>query len=319
MCTTTRAVANLLAALSTGYILFFFSERLFWTVLWPGAAWPELMMTWLAYSAVAYLFLAVVSWSRADDLPSVFIAGAIYGWLIEGGVANTLYGTQSSAPFPWSISLTALSWHALISVVVGWWATKRALVATNIWPLAAIAVAVGVFWGVWAMFPRQESPPILVPVERFAGEAFVLTLALAASWRIEDRVTSSAFRPGWIGATISTLAVGLFYVQHVMALGTRALIILPALVGGAMMFLSIYRRQRGQIAGSSECVVSARKSRRLIILLLMPATGTMVFGVAAAAGWDRLPIAATVYVATGAAGFVLLIISMAVIARRRMM
>jgi hypothetical protein len=274
----------------------------------------------LAYTAVAYLFLAIVSWSRADDWPSVFISGAMYGWLIEGGIANTLYGTQNSAPFPWSISLTALSWHALISIVIGWWATKRALVARRVWPLAAISAAVGAFWGVWAMFPRQESPPILVPVERFAAEAFVLTFALAASWWIEDHArSSSVFRPGWLGVSVSTLAVGLFYAQHVMAIGTRAVITLPMLLGGASIVLSLHRWRRGRVSGDAGRVVSARKPRRLAILFLMPATATIVFGVAAAAGWDRLPIAATLYAVTGTAGFTLLIISMAVLARRSMM
>lgn len=312
-----RAVTNLLAALSTGYILFFFSERLFWTVVWPGTAWPDLLITWLAYSAVAYLFLTVVSWSRADDLPSLFLAGAVYGWLIEGGLAHTLYGTQSSAPLPWSISLTALSWHALISILFGWWATNRALVASSVWPLAAVSVAVGIFWGVWAMFPRQESPPILAPVGRFAVEAFVFTLALAASWWVEGRAkASSAFRPGWIGVSISTLVVGLFYVQHVMALGARALIMLPTCVGGALFVLSLHRWRR-KVSGDAESEGSTRQHRRLVILLLIPAAGTIMFGFAAAAGWDRLPIAEVVYEVTGIAGFALLIISTVVIARRR--
>ena len=47
-----RASTNLLVALGTGYVLFFYSERLFWTVLWPNAESPELAITWLAYSAV---------------------------------------------------------------------------------------------------------------------------------------------------------------------------------------------------------------------------------------------------------------------------
>jgi hypothetical protein len=122
-----QAGKNLLSALATGYILFVFSERIFWAVWWPGSTIAELAITWLAYSAVAYLFLSVMQWSRADDLWSVFLAGAIYGWLVEGGLADTLYGTQPSAPFPTSISITGLSWHALISVLVGWWATGRAL------------------------------------------------------------------------------------------------------------------------------------------------------------------------------------------------
>jgi hypothetical protein len=309
------ALANLLASLSGGYILFFFSERLFWTVLWPGTTWPDLAITWLAYSAVAYLFLAVVQWARADDSPSVFLAGAVYGWLIEGGIANTLYGTQDSAPFPMSVSLTALSWHALISVSLGWWVTKRGLAASSSWPLVALYAALGVFWGLWAMFPRQETPPVLVSVERFAAEAFGWTLLLAASWRVVDRASAIApFRPGWCGMTISAFVVALFYCQHVIAIGQRALIILPALVGGALVALDLHRRRRHGTSAIPR-FHAAYRPRRLLALLAMPAVATMTFGMAASRGWDRLPIAATVYQVTGAVGFGLLAAAVAMIIR----
>jgi hypothetical protein len=313
-----RALLNLLTALGTGFILFFFSERLFWTVIWPGATCVDLVVTWLAYSAVAYLFLAVVHWSRASDLPSVFLCGAVYGWLIEGGIANTLYGTQDSAPFPMSISLTALSWHALISVMLGWWATKRAMAAQSTWPLVALSAALGAFWGLWATFPRQESPPILVSVERFAGEALAWTLLLGASWWILERVPSrGTLRPGWCALAFSMLIVALFYVQHVMALGGRALILLPTLVGGALVLLTL-QREHGQ-SGPTETLLHAAPVRlpRLLALLTMPAVATIVFGAAVSLGWDRLPIAAMVYMVTGAAGFVLLSVSIGCIVWRR--
>jgi hypothetical protein len=299
-------------------VLYFFSERLVWTMLWPDTGWSELAITWLAYSAVAYLFLAIVRWSRADDLPSVFMAGAVYGWLIEGGLAPTLYGTESSAPFPLSISLTALSWHALISAVVGWWATKRALAAASPWPLAAMAAAVGLFWGVWAMFPRRESPPVLVSPARFAAEAVALTVMLGASWRIAGRAASKrAFRPGWVGLAISTLAVGVFYRQHVMALGARPLILLPTLVGAALVLLAVHRRRRIDDSGNVTEAILVMRPVRLLGLFVMPAVGTIVFGLAAAAGWDQYPVANAVYLVTGAAGFALAIISTGVIAWHR--
>src|SRR5688572_30650297 len=73
----TRLLRNLLLALATGFILFVFSERIFWSVWRPGDSFADLAMTWLAYSVVAYLFLAVVAWSRADDCWTVFLAGTV--------------------------------------------------------------------------------------------------------------------------------------------------------------------------------------------------------------------------------------------------
>ena len=72
-----RLGRNLLCALATGYILFVFSERLFWTVWRPTDSPLDFVVTWLAYSVAAYLFLAAVSWSRADDFWSIFLAGAV--------------------------------------------------------------------------------------------------------------------------------------------------------------------------------------------------------------------------------------------------
>ena len=95
-----RFTGNLVCALATGYILFAFSERMFWTVWRPGDRLAELIITWLAYSVAAYLFLAAVSSFRANDVWSVFLAGALYGWIVEGGLIHTLYGTEPSAPFP---------------------------------------------------------------------------------------------------------------------------------------------------------------------------------------------------------------------------
>jgi hypothetical protein len=109
-----RAAQNFLLALLNGFILFFYSERLFWSAWRPGDSIPDLMVTWLAYSVLAYLFLATVWFFRVNHLWSVFLAGAVYGWLTEGGLIHTLYGTEETAPFPVSISITGLSWHALI-------------------------------------------------------------------------------------------------------------------------------------------------------------------------------------------------------------
>ncbi|MHB9007903.1 MAG: hypothetical protein ACYDC1_13330, partial [Limisphaerales bacterium] len=52
---------NLATALATGFILFFFSERLFWTAFRPGDSVADLIVTWLAYSVLAGVFLNVVS------------------------------------------------------------------------------------------------------------------------------------------------------------------------------------------------------------------------------------------------------------------
>lgn len=295
--------------LAAGFVLFFYSERLFWTVMWPGTSVGELAVTWLAYSAVAYLFLALESSLRASGVAAGMLAGAVYGWLIEGGIASTLYGTEPSAPWPWSISITGLSWHALLSVMAGWRLTRWALAARSVWPLASVHAAVGCFWGVWAMFPRQESPQVAATVGEFAVHAATCALLLAVSWRVVGRAGASGFKAGWLGLGVSSAVVGLFYAQHVMALGWRAAA-MPALVGVAIGALAVGRGERTAVkyratplaAGTTPVTRGAR--RDWLGFAVLPVVATAVFAVGIELGWDRSPVAQVVFAIGGALGFV---------------
>jgi len=295
-----RALRNLSHALCTGYVACIFSERLFWTVLWPDATAGDLLLTWLAYSALAYLFLAVIHWSAADGWSSTFLAGSIYGWLAEGGLANTLYGGEASAPFPWSISITGLSWHALLTIMVGWWGTRLALRAGRATQLAMICAGVGVFWGFWSMFPLQEQPPIDTPIASFAAQAIGFSLALLLAWAAISKLDFDSFAPGWAGTLIALAAVGLFYIQHAAAQGF-AVLLLPALIALSLGLLALNRKLRAQAVTSA----ARASNRRLLWLLLTPLLATVVFATLKALGGDRLPVASTVYLIAGTAGFVM--------------
>ncbi len=311
-----RLGRNLLCALATGYILFVFSERLFWTVWRPTDSPLDFAITWLAYSVAAYLFLAAVSWSRADDFWSIFLAGALYGWLIEGALIYTLYGTEPSAPFPISISITGLSWHALISVMLGWWATGNALTATRPQTLVWISLAVGIFWGLWAMVPWRETPPIVATVPAFLTHALLLTLGLMAAWHVGLSAGVREFRPGRIGVVMCTLLLGLFFVQHVQKLGVFPLVVFPIVMSLALVPLYCHRRS-SQFSSASHIFAADHRASRLAIMGLIPVTATLVYYIAAAAGMDRVPINVIVYYFLGGpGGFILLVLAILVSIRR---
>jgi hypothetical protein len=311
-----RLGRNLLCALATGYILVVFSERLFWTVWRPTDSPLDFVVTWLAYSVAAYLFLAAVSWSRADDFWSIFLAGALYGWLIEGALIYTLYGTEPSAPFPISISITGLSWHALISVMLGWWATGKALTATRPQTLVWISLAVGIFWGLWAMVPWRETPPIVATVPAFLTHALLLTLGLMAAWHVGLSAGVREFRPGRIGVVMCTLLLGLFFVQHVQKLGVFPLVVFPIVMSLALVPLYCHRRG-SQFSSASHIFAADHRASRLAIMGLIPVTATLVYYIAAAAGMDRIPINVIVYYFLGGpGGFILLVLAIWVSIRR---
>ncbi|MBM3122703.1 MAG: hypothetical protein FJZ97_11065, partial [Chloroflexi bacterium] len=107
---------SLLLSLTTGYVLMFFSEHMFWAQARPGDTLGNWASTWLAYSLLAFVFLTAVWHYRVGSLAGLFVAGSLVGWLGEGVLVQTLYDQ-----FPLQISWTGLAWHALISVCLGWY------------------------------------------------------------------------------------------------------------------------------------------------------------------------------------------------------
>ena len=121
-----RLLHKAAVVLANGYILFFFSERVFWSFWRPGDNRAEFVITWLAYSLMGWIFLDLVRRYRVASFPPLFLCGAVYGWVGEGVVVDTMYGDPTN-PFPLSVSWTGLAWHALLSVGVGWYLIGRAL------------------------------------------------------------------------------------------------------------------------------------------------------------------------------------------------
>ena len=70
------------------YFVFLFRAP-FWSVFKPGDSVGELAVTWLAYSTIAYWFLALIRWFEAESARAVLLAGACYGWMTEGMLVGT--------------------------------------------------------------------------------------------------------------------------------------------------------------------------------------------------------------------------------------
>jgi hypothetical protein len=285
---------NTLLALATGYVLFFFSERLFWSAFKSGDSVAELAVTWAAYCVVAHLFLSLVTWLRAYSADRVFLAGAVFGWLVEGTLVGTLYGTESSAPFPLSLLVTAVSWHALISVWVGWHFLRRSLQAGSVSKVVGWSIGLGLFWGTWATFLWRETPPVVVSPRAFAAHALAITAVLIAGYWLIARVGVATFKPRPLGLCLTTFALGTFYVQQVKALGIRPLVILPALV--SLVVVVLWRAARKRPAEESPHATAAARPQNLACLFLMPVVATAVHaGLMRVEDWRRVPVPAIVF------------------------
>jgi hypothetical protein len=269
-----RFITNLQVNLAAGFLLFFFSERLFWTIFKPGDQIFELVITWLAYSVLACVFLNIESRFGASDLSRIALAGAVYGWLAEGALVGTLYGTESSAPFPLSIVVTTLSWHMLLSVLVGWYFLTGAVRQGSVVKTATISVGVGLFWAVWAPFQWRETPPVMVPISNFVAHAALIGTCLAVACGILSGESWTRYNPGWFGLGVSVLVLVVFYSEQVKALGLRPLILLPLLIAFVLALLHWTKSKNDQ---PMEHVAIFKRWKCAAAIMIMPLTATIVY------------------------------------------
>ena len=160
----------------------------------------ELATLLLAYGLCAVMMMAVLTRWPPRDIWGVYLGGAVFGLLIEGIVVPTVY-----VLFPFQMIWTPLAWHALLTVLVGWWVYRRVMATGIWWHAAALNLSIGVFVGLWSayLWNADESGAELVwtwqPTRAFAVQmgaglaAFVgahLLLDVAARW--------PARMPAWV-------------------------------------------------------------------------------------------------------------------------
>jgi hypothetical protein len=240
-------LSHLGLALALGYILYFFSEASFWSAVRPDTSAAGLVVTWLAYSASAYLLWALLHWGRVRGVAALLVAGGLYGWLVEGTWAVTLYGTESSAPFPLSLVVTGLQWHMLLSVGVGLHFLPRYLHQESPRSLWMLAAALGCGWGAWAPFAWNELPPQVLSPPAFLLYASVFWALLLGAYLLLSTHPIHTRRPvPAVVVLLTLLHLLVFVVNAVLPLGWLPLAVLPLLLalGGWLIWMD-----RGRSAG----------------------------------------------------------------------
>lgn len=292
-------IRSLLLSLSTGYVLMFFSEHLFWAQVRPGDTLGNWASTWLAYSLLAFVFLTAVWYFRVASLAALFVAGSLVGWLGEGVLVQTLYDQ-----FPLQISWTGLAWHALLSVCLGWHGLRQAVAGPGGMRAVLLCLALGLFWGLWAIFWRVEEPAAQTSVADFAAFGFATTAVLGLSlwlYAKADPISFRPSRPAVIAALVILLAI---FSLGTVPLAPISIIVLPALLGLVLAALARNRRRTGQLAALAFLSQPALSPRSLLPLILMPLAATLVY--AAAVALDlRWQTNWLVYLVTMPAGFAL--------------
>jgi hypothetical protein len=298
--------------LASGYVMFFYSERMFWSFWRPGDRLADLGLTWIVYSVLAWVVLLLVRRCRISTFPALFLAGAVYGWLGEGVVVDTLYG-NSGNPFPASISFTGLAWHALISVGVGWYWQAKVLISGSLKQVGLFAVAVGLGWGLWAGWWPAELGAAHTSLAAFARHTSITSVLLLLAWLVLTRAGPDWFRPGRYELPVLLGVSALFFLGVRVPATPRSIFILPPLLLACAYGL---RRNRGQEQGPDllQTIAGQIRPRACLPLLLMPVTAIAVY--APVPWWGvSLPTNWVVYVVTMPLGFVFLIRSLWILHR----
>ncbi|VAV92566.1 hypothetical protein MNBD_ACTINO02-7 [hydrothermal vent metagenome] len=274
-----RAVA--FVALSA-FIMTVGSEKMYWYIQGLGAAGDAslLVLVYMMPVLVALWFVA----RGGTTLAGLIIAGATFGWVVEGVITAELYGDGPIGPF---FPSYFAGWHGLLSLVTLWYLFRKWAVAGNRWLLGGTAAALGVFWGWWSMsywLPDAIDDPDLIEAgfdvgvwtaDKFTIYAFIVGGALATAHWLIGYVWPDRWCPSKRWTVIS--------------LGLITLMAGPVLLGvpwgtlklGALLGIAWWANHRRP--SDEPTVFSALRGRASVAdvapILVMPLTASLVYTV----------------------------------------
>ena len=297
-------VQTLSLSIGTGYVLFFFSERVFWSLWRPSDDVGDSFATWLGYSFFAYTLMATIKIFSARSGLALFLAGALFGWICEGIYAMTVFGA-GGIPFPVTLAWTGLAWHALLTVLIGWYALRRALSAHTMYPSLGLSAAVGLFWGFWAAGWAGESPPLIAEPEMFFAHAALTTVGLALSEWLIDWGNPAGFHPSRFGLTVACgLIVAFFALVTVPNVPWAPAVIVPLFV---LVLLALWRGASPGVASDALARIGEPvRAHNLAGLVVIPFTATGAYVALQDLGID-LPSHQIVFLVTSSTGTVLFV------------
>lgn len=291
--------ARVAYTLLTAYILTFYSEWMFWSGRPPAENFVlEALPSWLMYAFATFLFLTAARYFRVQNIWSVFLVGALYGWLVEGVLVQTMYDD-----FPLNISWTGLAWHALISVVFGWWWLPRRLCALRASQAIILCLLFGLGLGLWSIGWWGEPDVSIAAPESVFLYNFTFGLLLIPAYVLWDRFDLADFRPSRVEIVGALIVAVLYFAFVTVPTQPLALLVLPPLLALVLWALRDWRnRQRvAEISVKTGTITF----KRALPLLLIPLTASLVYTAALTAGLN-LPTLQALYWITMPLGFIIL-------------
>lgn len=299
-------------SMSTGMVFVVFSELLFWGMYdFRHKLVAQFLPTWFVYSLMAYVFLWSVSYFGAKSVWAVFLCGAIFGWLDEGVVVQTMY-----EQLPSSLSITGLSWHALLTVLAGWYLFRRTIASARPTAMLRLSAIAGVLWALWSVWWWINTKTITPPGE-FLIYSLITTGLLALGLAGCRSFAMREFSPSRGESIAIGLIVALYYLGVTVRADIRALVVLPPLI--ALTLWALLRNKRAVGPGSAIGLPADGKTALCYLsVAAMPLAASMLYWSLHTVG-ARLHTGPVIYIVTALAGFAMYAASIrAIIAQGRM-
>ena len=256
------------------------SERVYWYV--GGVTLESILGIAVFYMIPALAALWALGSGPSNRLHQVILAGAIFGFVVEGVLTTVVY---EDGVLPVMAALF-VGWHGLLSVVAFWYCARRWLLERRRRPLAIGSAAVGLLWGFWSIvytLPEasedfEEGFAIMEPGE-FAIYAFVVGLAFAVAHYVIGYVWPERFRPGKWGSRGIVLLLLAYAAMAVLPAVPWAPLKFVVLVGGSLWLL---RRSQQATTGEPSAIAALRGHvalRDVALLLIMPVVAAVTYSI----------------------------------------
>lgn len=283
--------------LLTGYILTYFSEWMFWSGRPTAETFLlEAIPSWFAYAFITFLFLTIASYFHVRTIWALFLAGALYGWMLEGILVQTMYDV-----FPVNISFTSLAWHSLISIMFGWYWLPRLMQQSRA-VMACLIFGLGL--GLWSIGWWLEPDIAVASIETVFFYNLVFGLPLGLVYLLQSRFSIANFKPSRIEVAGAIILLAITFVMITVPQQPLALFIFPPLALPVLWTLWKNRQHETGLQTTSNQITV----RQALPLMLIPLTASLVYAFSLSIGF-LFPGLQVVFVITTPLGFVMLAVS----------
>ena len=276
-----KRVSGLVFVLLSSLLVVTASERVYWYL--GGIGFEENIVIALFYAIPTLAALWAIGSGPSSGLHQMVLAGAIFGFVVEGVLTVVLY---EDGPLP-VLAALFVGWHGLLSVVCFWYLARKWLLERRRRPLAIGAAAVGLYWGVWSIVYRlpeatedfEQTFAVMEPGD-FTVYALVVGAIFAAAHWLIGFVWPDQFRPGKWGRRGIVLLLAAYAALAVLPLVPWAPLKFGVLVGGTLWLLGRSRESTADEPSAIELLQGRVAARDAAMLLIAPVFASLSYAVA---------------------------------------